>query len=110
MLNPMSAAVGVYVDAVAPGIGTHVSRSPAGLQRRHEYVNVIGSEPSQSPAVSVSCESTTLSPVICGVERTFGAIAITGSVGWEFCDAEPSALVAVPCTRSRQPRSSFVAV
>ena len=50
--KPMSAVVGVYVLSVAPGICTQVARSPTGLQRRHEYVNVIGVEPSPRPAVS----------------------------------------------------------
>ena len=41
----MSATVGVYEDAVAPTIGTHVPISPTGLQRRHEYVYAIGVDP-----------------------------------------------------------------
>src|SRR4051812_7292396 len=110
MLKPMSATAGVYVELVAPGIGTHVSRSPTGLQRRQEYVNVIGSEPSQTPAVRVRGVSTTLPPLISGVVRTLGAIAMTTSVGSEFCDAEPSEFVAVTCTRSRFPRSALEGV
>src|SRR5437016_12444116 len=33
---PMSSAVWMYVDDVAPGIWTQLSKSPRGLQRRHE--------------------------------------------------------------------------
>src|SRR3954468_14739913 len=90
--KPMSATVGVYVAAVAPMIGTHVPKSPTGLQRRHEYVNAIGVEPSQTPAVSESSWSTRFWPpgVIAGVERSRTAIAVVGAVTSEFCDVWPS--------------------
>src|SRR5437660_868513 len=47
--KPMSATVGVYVASVAPGIGTQLVRSPTGLQRRQEYVNVGTGAPSHVP-------------------------------------------------------------
>src|SRR3954452_5379928 len=50
--KPLSASVGVYVLVVAPGICTQLAKPRTGLQRRHEYGNVIGGEPSQVPAVS----------------------------------------------------------
>src|SRR5690242_15058172 len=86
--KPMSATAGVYVFAVAPAIATQLAGSPTGLQRRQEYVNAIGVEPVQTPALSVSGESTTgeLSE-ICGVDVTFGAIATTTAVDSEFCEA-----------------------
>src|SRR5438034_804505 len=57
--RPMSCTVVTYVVVVAPGICTHVSRSPCGSQRRHEYVKTIGGEPCHVPAVSHSVCSTT---------------------------------------------------
>src|SRR3954468_23235504 len=112
--KPMSATVGVYVAAVAPMIGTHVPKSPTGLQRRHEYVNAIGVEPSQTPAVSVNGVSTTVCcggpGVIVGVVRAFTAIAIVGAVTSEFCDVRPSELEAVTATRKRQPKSAGTGV
>src|SRR5205823_11048815 len=75
--NPMSCTAGVYVLAVAPGIWTHVARSPTGLQRRHEYVKTMGVDPSHVPAVSDNGVSTTFPPRICGVVRSRTASAMT---------------------------------
>src|SRR3979490_868400 len=36
IVRPMSATFGVYVDAVAPTIGTQLGMSPGALQRRQE--------------------------------------------------------------------------
>src|SRR5690242_2990764 len=52
--RPMSATVGVYVDDVAPMIGMQVGMSPAGLQRRHEYVKTMGVDPSHVPVATDS--------------------------------------------------------
>src|SRR3954471_8972497 len=103
--KPMSARVGVYVELVAPTMGTHDSKSPTGLQRRHEYVNAIGVEPSHTPAVSDSGVSTTVCcggpGVICGVDRSFTASATVGAVTSEFCVVRPEEFVAVTATRMR---------
>src|SRR6476469_5472159 len=104
--KPMSCTVGVYVASVAPGISTQVARSPTGLHRRQEYVNVRGVEPSHTAPTSESGESTTLPPEICGVTRSFGAIAVTIAVTSEFWDVVPSEFEAVTCTRKRFPVSA----
>ena len=93
-----------------PGSATQVAKSPTGLQRRHEYVNVIGVEPSHVPAVSDNGVSTTLPPRICGVTRSFTGRAITGALDSEFCAAEPCAFVAVTWTRRRLPASAATGV
>ena len=72
----MSATVGVYVRKCRAGnLARSVARSPTGLQRRQEYVNARGVEPSHTAPASESGVSTTLPPEICGVTRSFGAIA-----------------------------------
>ncbi len=83
-VEPMSATTGMYVAFVAPGIWTQLERSPGGLQRRHEYVYVSGSEPSHVPGVSASVWPTMTVPVICGVTRRNGLIAPTSFVAAEF--------------------------
>ena len=103
-VKPMSAVVTVYVAGAShPAIGTHDERSPGGLQRRHEYVNMSGVEPSHVPESDRERLVDVFCPKICGVTRRCGASAVTGAVDSEFCEAVPWQFVAVTCTRSRLP-------
>ena len=109
--KPMSPTCWVYVASVAPGICTHVARSPTGLQRRQEYVNVIGS---RSVPTRADRESVCVDHVVAadlwrvpddGRERGHRPPSTS-----EFCAFEPSPFVAVTCTRSRLPESVAVGV
>src|SRR5689334_24422246 len=89
-----------------------LAKSPTGLQRRHEYVKAIGTEPDQVPVVTDSVWSTTLVPAgrIGGVAVPFGASRTTGAVTSEFCWVLPPESVAVTPTRSRKSLSAGVGV
>ena len=71
---------------------------------------VSGSEPSHVPGVSASVWPTMTVPVICGVTRRNGLIALITFVDSEFCATAPWEFVAVTCTRTVIPYRSEVIV
>ena len=62
-------------------------------------MNVSGGEPSHVPAVSASVWPTMTVPVIAGVTRRCGGIALTTFVDSEFCVTEAAEFVAVTWDR-----------
>jgi hypothetical protein len=97
IVDPTSVAPRVYVDPVAPAIGAQLA--PAGSQRLHWYVNVIGVVPAQPPVETASAWPTVACPEIVGAEVEEGATAETAAVGALTTEAVPALFDAVTVTR-----------
>ena len=94
--KPMSAVVAVYELVVAPAIGTHDERSPGGLQRRHEYVNVERGRAVPCPRVERErLVDDVLPEDLRRHAQARARSAVTGAVDSEFCEAVPCEFVAV---------------
>src|SRR5213592_3070265 len=83
--------------------------SPFAPQISHWYWNVIGCEPLQPPGAAVKVLPAETSPLTVGGETVRGASGDCPirAVGALVADLEPSALLAITCTRSVLPWSPF---
>src|SRR4051794_16940290 len=83
---------------------------PPASQRRHWYVNAIGSVPVHVPGSAVSVSPSRAVPATDGAAVGFGATGSTTPLMLDVAVAEPASFVAVTTTRNCDPTSAETGV